>query len=68
MLKFKEGDIVEITDNKHYHGFSIGEHVTISLVVEFDNEDDGYYNGYSKVSGDWSFREYECKAIEGVLQ
>lgn len=63
MLKFKIGDLVEITANDCYHGFNIGDHVRITNLKY--GEDDAYYDAVDKHGNEWSFDDTECKAVEG---
>lgn len=61
--KFGKGDTVRITYNSSYHGFEIGELVTISSMTDWDS-----YFGYGEDGEEWAFDDDDCEAIQGVLQ
>lgn len=70
-LKFKDGDVVRITNDTTFHGFAIGSHVTIERIHDWGN---GLGNGFFSYmaidsEGDlMSFDDDDCEAIQGVLQ
>lgn len=64
MLKFKIGDVVEITYNTCYHGFDIGEKVRITKTLGQGQR--AYYDGVNLDSSqEWSFSDEDCKATQG---
>lgn len=66
-LKFKDGDVVRITNDTTFHGFAIGSHVTIERIHDWGN---GFFS-YMAIDSEgdsMSFDDDDCEAIQGVLQ
>lgn len=61
--KCKPGDTVIITHNSCFHGFDIGEIVTIGRMTDWDS-----YFAYDSAGDEWAFDDDDCVAVKGVLQ
>lgn len=66
-LKFKAGDVVRIVNDTCFHMFTIGSHVTINNIKDWEN---GFFS-YEAIDEDGDamlFDDDDCEAIQGVLQ